>query len=82
MLVFEMDMCIRMFGATLGHWPGTVEIKLTSVKKRERERKKKKKKKEKEKKKPSLSSAAVLLHVSSATLSVCFVSARMITLIF
>ena len=53
-------------GIAFGHWPGTVNV--TSVKEK--------------KKHPSSSLSSLVLHVSSVSLSVCFVSAHAVLLTY
>ena len=53
-------------GIAFGHWPGTVHV--TSVKEK--------------KKHPSSSLSSLVLHVSSVSLSVCFVSAHAVSLTY
>ena len=61
-----MDMYLCSVGIAFGHWPGTVHV--TSVKEK--------------KKHPSSSLSSLVLHVSSVSLSVCFVSAHAVLLTY
>ena len=61
-----MDLYLCSVGIAFGHWPGTVHV--TAVKEK--------------KKHPSSSLSNLVLHVSSVSLSVCFVSAHAVLLTY